>query len=179
MKKYRWIIISLLILISIVFLIKKCQKKVNHFTFPNTLIVQNNTSYERADTISMVILNRIFLVDTVKIYIYYMTNNRMDSKDVEVQAFIKRFSYEPHTYIIYLRKPPIDLTIERILSHELIHLKQMNDGELIELNDSINIYKGDTINLYRIKYEDRLYEKYAYKNEVEVRKKLDNLLYSK
>lgn len=155
-----------------------CRKKTpNRFTFPTTMSVTNNTTYPYADTISMVILNKIFGVDTMKINLYY-TPIDFSTTDIEVIGFIQKNIFQPHTYNIFLKKEPISVPLSDFLCHELIHLKQMEDGELIELGD-YNIYKNDTIYLNKVKYENRPYEIYAFKHQNEIRKKLKKLLYSK
>ena len=177
-KKILFIIIAVVALLAMIVFISTCKKKVpNRFTFPSTMVVNNNTEYPYADTISMVILNKIYSLDTMKINIYYSPID-FSTNDIEVVGFIKKNIFEPHSYMFFLKKPPISIPISEFLSHELIHLKQMEDGELIELGD-YNIYKNDTIYLNKVKYENRPYEIYAFKHQGDVRKKLKKLLYSK
>jgi len=170
--------IAIVTLLAVIVFITTCRKKIpNRFTFPSTMVVNNYTSYPYADTTTMVILNKIYGIDTMKINIYYSSVD-FSTDEIEVIGFIRKNIFEPHSYLFFLKKPPINTPLSEFLSHELIHLKQMEDGELIECVN-YNIYQNDTIYLNKVKYENRPYEIYAFNHQGDVRKKLNKLLYSK
>jgi hypothetical protein len=177
MKK-RWIIlltIIMMIAIIIISVVAHRERKFNHFIFPNTLIANNYTEYKRADTIAMVVINKIFMQDTIKLNIYYMTKE-MKKNEYEIQ---KNF-FEPHAYNIYIRKK-LTKSLKRLIIHDLIHLNQMEFDDLIPLvnDDTRIVYKGDTIDLYQTPYKYRWYEMEASLWEDNVLKNLNKLLYSK
>lgn len=175
MKKYLIILFVAIILIITFILIIKYQRPVNSFYFPNTLTVENNTHYDDIDILSMIILNKIFLYDTMNIKIYYFGIN-MDSEKIEIVGFIQKNPFEKHSYNIFVKKD-MNVNIKKFLSHELIHLKQMENGDLVQ-SEYYNIYKKDTIYFNKIKYEDRKYEMESFSEENIVYEKLNNLLYN-
>lgn len=180
MKKKYWLIIAVIIIGIILVILFYKKKEMNKFTFPITLNVNNYTQYKALDTISMVILNKELGFDTMNINLYYMVNNNISTDKIEVAAFIQKNPFEKHKYNIFINKDlnELNLTYGKLLSHELLHLYQMEKGELIQFADDV-IYKGDTIYFSKVKYEDRSYEKAAYKGQDSIGKKLNKLLYSK
>jgi hypothetical protein len=151
------------------------ERDKNHFTFPTTMDIRNYTKYKDADTIAMVISNKVFHYDTISIRIYYMSID-LSNEEYTVQAHIQKNTYVNHSYFIFLNKD-ITIPIERILSHEMIHLDQIEKGYLVQDGDGYSIYKKDTIYLLKTKYENRPYEIDAFKRENDVLKKVNNILY--
>jgi hypothetical protein len=180
MKKKYWLIIALIIIGLILVIIFYKKKEMNKFTFPITLSVRNYTQYKALDTISMVILNRELGIDTMDINLYYIVNNNISTDKIEIAAFIQKNPFEKHKYNIFINKDlnGLNLTYGKLLSHELLHLYQMEKNELIQFTDHV-IYRGDTIYFSTVKYDDRPYEKAAYKGQDSIEKKLNKLLYSK
>ena len=68
-------------------------------------------------------------------------------------------------------------SLEEILSHELIHIQQMENGDLIPLFNGKVIYKDELINLLDVDYDHRKYEIDAFKQEKIIYKQLIKLLY--
>jgi len=184
MKKPWLIAVAILLLIAIAIIIGvvvniRREKRINHFEFPSTIIANNYTQYKRADTLAMVILNKIFRYDTITLNIYNM-NKPMGTDEIEVAGFIQKNLYEPHTYNIFVKKSSLPISIKRFLSHELQHLDQMEIGDLIQLQDNTKIvYMGDTIYYSKVPYDKRYYEINASFNETATLKRLNHLLYSK
>jgi hypothetical protein len=179
--KNKWLIIVLVIIVifitTIIIININKEKHKNHFTFPESVEVNNFTDYNDVDTLVMIVLNKIFNYDTISIKIYYM-NADLNTDDIQIYAFIQKNPFRPHAYFIFLNKN-ISAPIDKILSHELIHLKQMESGELVQETTNYSIYNRDTIYFSKVKYFDRPYEIEAFKNENAVLHKLNNLLYSK
>jgi len=183
MKKSRWFFIVLaivaIIIVAIIIINIRREKRVNHFEFPPTMQVENYTKYKRADTLAMIILNKIFLFDTIKLNIYYM-NRDMSTDEREVAGFIQKNPFEPHSYNIFTKKGGLPISIKRFLSHELIHLEQMEMGDLIQFQDQIKIvFKGDTIYFSQVPYDERPYEIEAHLMDDSIEKGLNKLLYRK
>lgn len=185
MKNKGWFIIGAiiisLIVIIIIINIKQARKenRVNHFDFPNTMIVNNHTDYRRADTLAMIVLNKIYVYDIMTVNIYYM-NSDMGNDKFDVAGFIQKNPYKQHDYNIFIKKKTLPVSIKKFLSHELIHLNQMESGDLIQLQDNTKIiYKGDTISFFDVPYDKRPYEIEALTKEDKILKKINKLLYIK
>jgi len=183
MKKnwiYIFIVIVLIILGIVISIIINRHRKanVNRYEFPSTIVVENHTNYWYADTMVMIILNKIYHYDTMNVNIYYAPNTYNDS-GYELIGFISKLPYKKHSYEIFIKKNNLSLSIEDILSHELIHLYQMECGDLIPIDNFKTVYKGDTIYFSKVPYNKRKYEIYAFSNQDIIRKKLNSYLYSK
>lgn len=179
-KKWILIVLGIIAIIAIIIILTiRREKRINYFEFPSTIIANNYTQYKRADTLAMVILNKIFRYDTITLNIYNM-NKPMGSDEIEVAGFIQKNPYESHTYNIFVKKSSLPISIKRFLSHELQHLDQMEIGDLVQLQDDTKIvYKGDTIYYSKVPYDKRFYEIHAHLNETVTLKRLNYLLYSK
>lgn len=174
------IVIAIVLAIAVIIFFTTRKKKVmQQFTFPSTLVVSNNTHYKSADTLAMVILNRMYSYDTMRINIYYM-HGEMSAGGIDIAGYIQKSPFVPHTYNFFVMKTGLPVTMKSFLCHELIHLNQMEKGDLIEtLGSTKSVYKGDTINLLEVPYEARPYEIEAFSSAPSIKKKLNTLLYSK
>jgi len=152
------------------------KKNKNTFVFPNSIIVQNNTEYKSIDTLIMLSANKLFNYDTINIKVYYMQTSIVTTEDFIVYAYIQKDPNIDHSYILFLNRD-ISVSVEKIIAHEMVHLKQLEDGDLVQNSLGHVIYKGDSINLYKIKYNNRPYEIEAFKNESIIKNKLNHLLY--
>lgn len=182
-KKYKNILLIILIIISIIIaLILLIKKPVyNRFDFPPTITVNNHTNHKYADTIAMVIVNKIFNYDTITINIFKINNSQFKYvKDYIIYGHIIKNNPMERNYSIFL-VDELHIPLTLILSHELIHLDQFEKQELMHHdNDQTKmIYLGDIIDLKKTKYFDRLYEVDAFNRQGDIRKKLHKLLYKK
>lgn len=171
------LLIALGIVISIV-ITKRREARINRFEFPTTMVANNYTSHKYADTISLVILNKIYQYDTVNLNIYYAPKH-LSGDEYDIIGFIQRNPYQPHSYNIFVKNGTLPISIKRFLSHELIHLHQMEIGDLVQIDYTKIVYKGDTIYFSQVPYEKRLYEIEASLHENGIQKAVNKLLYSK
>jgi hypothetical protein len=184
MKKRGWLIFGVIIFLIIAFIIgaiifeARREKRINRFEFPSTMVVNNYTTHKRADTLAMVILNKIFEYDTIKLDIVYAPQN-LSNSEYEIVGFIQQNPFEPHTYMVFVKKGNLPISIKNFLSHELIHLQQMEIGDLVQIDQTKIVYQNDTIYFSEVPYDKRPYERDAYSRENGVRKKLNELLYRK
>jgi hypothetical protein len=180
--KNKWIFIIIpiiaIIIATIIFIIVHKEKHVNHFDFPITLKSHNYTNYERADTMTMIILNKILMYDTIEVNIYYMTSE-ISNNDIDVQAFIQKNPFVPHTYYLFIKKGSLTVPIDKILSHEMIHVEQMENGNLLEIGGDYFIFEGKTYQYTKVPYSQRPQEIEAFKKQDKILKELNTLLYSK
>lgn len=185
MKKKNIFIIGLTIfviisIITIFILIERSREKnVNSFEFPSSLVVNNYTDLKRVDTVSMVILNKIFEYDSIVLNIYYM-REEMKYNELEILGFIQKNPI-PHNYSVFLKKNSGKYQVMRFMSHELIHLDQMERGDLLTSINNYNyaVYKGDTIRYSIVKYKNRPFEIDAHSKDDSIYNKLFYLLFKK
>ncbi len=179
-KKQKIFVLVTILAISLIFFANKYSGIKNTFSFPKTLKAQNNTDYELADTAALVISDKILNLDTIDIQIFYMSPiwSRENANGFKVYGYTTKHLYKPHNYLIFLNAD-IDSKLFRVLAHEMIHIKQMETGNLISINDSICVFKNDTINLFNMECSKRPYEIEALNEETSVLIKLNKLLYTK
>jgi len=181
-KPWLLILIFLLLLafgiIIAIIVTKRREARINRFEFPTTMVAANYTSHRYADTIALVILNKIYQYDTIHVNIYKMTQG-MGNDQFEVAGFIQKVPFQAHSYNIFVKQGNLPISIKRFLSHELIHLHQMEMGDLVQIDYTKIVYKGDTIYFSQVPYEKRLYEIEANLHENSIQKALNKLLYSK
>lgn len=172
MKNKHWLIIIIIAFaIGIIVLISQFKQPSKQYVFPDTLTVYNHTDYQEMDTIAMLILDKVLNIDTAILYIYY-TPVSFDTENITIMGFVDKNQFTTHTYNIFCNKN-ITIPIEEFLSHELVHVDQMEKGLLVPVPGSgqtIMIYKGDTINLYKVPYNKRAYEVDAQHQSFEILK---------
>lgn len=180
MKKKWFILIGVGVLITVmVFLLVRRERNVNVYEFPNSIVVKNHTTQKNAETYSKIILNKIYKYDTIKLEIVYMFKD-LSSDNIDIAGWIQQNPYEPHTYMVFVKKGSLPISMKKFLSHELIHLHQMERGDLIQIpNKPMVIYKGDSIDFHHVPYKERAFEIEAFSTEKDILKKLNNFLYSK
>jgi len=183
MKKSWLVILIVILLIAVVITIAvvvnaRREKRINHFEFPSTMVVNNYTTHKRADTLAMVILNKIYDYDTINLNIFYAPKH-LSSNEYELIGFIQKNQFQPHSYNIFVKRGTLPVSIKSFLSHELIHLNQMETGELVQIDYVKIVHKGDTIYFSDVPYEERLYEIEAFGKEGNISRQLNKLLYSK
>lgn len=180
--KNKWIFIVLaiiaIIIATIIFVTVRKEKHITHFDFPTTIKAHNYTDYKRADTMVMVILNKILLYDTIEVNLYYMIAE-INNNNIDVQAFIQKNPFIPHTYYLFIKKGSLTVPMDQILSHEMIHVKQMESGDFIQSSNDGFIYKGKTYYYSKIPYNQRPQEIDAFNKQAKTLHELNNLLYSK
>jgi len=180
MKTKFFILIGVAVLITLaVILLVRREKNINVYEYPDTILVENHTKQKNADTYAKIILNKIYEYDTIKLDIVYMVKD-FSTTETEVAGWIQQNPYEPHTYMIFLKKGILPVSMKSFLSHELIQVHQMETGDLIQIpNEPMVIYKGDSIDFHQVPYKKRLFEIEALRTEISIKKKLNQLLYSK
>jgi hypothetical protein len=178
-KKSKLLISGIIIFILVIVAIKIYEhhrdKNINSFIFPETLKVNNYTNHKGADTLVLVILDKIFQLDTVNVNIIY-TPDKFDSSDFQLIAMITKEKYGLHNYTLFVKKNKY-FDVKECICHEMIHVDQMEQGDLIQIDNTKVVYKGDTIYFSETDYNDRDYEKEAFKETRNIKKQLNKLLY--
>lgn len=181
MKKIGKILIIIVFIIFIVGIIiiklyeRHRDNNVNSFTFPETLTANNYTDHRRADTLVMIVLHKIFEIDTANVNIIY-TPSRFDNYDFQLIAMINKENYGTHNYTLFVKKSKY-FNVKECICHEMIHLYQMEKGDLIPVDREKIVFKGDTIYFNEVPYDVRSYEKEAFEQTLKVKYQLNQYLY--
>jgi len=171
--KTKLIIGGVVLLLLIVLGIRSCKKEYLPQTFPKTLMVKNYTNNQRADTITMIILNKVMRYDTMTVNIYKLTD-MFDNGDMILNAHTVANPFEKHNYMIFMKDNLSTEDVKSTLSHELIHIKQMDDSKL-SVFDKGYVWNKDSFNFKNVTYESRPYEIEAFNGMTGVKIKLDKL----
>lgn len=171
-------VIFVLIVLGIILIQKKRDARpFNVYEFPSTLIVENTTNYNRADTIAMVLGNKILGLDTLNLMIVYIPDI-VNSGEMEFYGIVQMLPFKTNQFLILLNRKNMGLSrLKETLSHEFIHIDQYLRGDLILLSDYA-IWEGDTIFLDDAEYKERPFEKEAFTNQLIIKRKLEKLLYN-
>lgn len=175
--KLKLILIILLIIvlgITIYVLIPKEEKYFNKIELEKTTYVLNRTDQSFMDTIVYVGLTELNL-SPQSVLIRELTNDNLPKfqDNIELQAYIYGVN---HQYLIYIRKVNREKAIS-ILSHELIHLKQEEVGDMVRGTDFL-IWKGKKYTNETVPpYLEREWEIEAFENEKSLRDKINQALY--
>jgi hypothetical protein len=108
-----------------------------------------------------------------------MPKNMEKVGDIKIEAYVTKNPFIPHYYFIFLNRASNKSQLKKILSHEMIHIRQMEEGDLIQFapDDPIAIWKGDTINYLEVPYAQRPHEMEAHKLDDKIFKELDKVWY--
>ena len=171
--KTKLIIGGVVLLLLIVLGIRSCKKEYLPQTFPKTLMVKNYTNNQRADTITMIILNKVMRYDTMTVNIYKLTD-MFDNDDMILNAHTVANPFEKHNYMIFMKNDLSTEDAKSTLSHELIHIRQMEDCKL-SIFDKGYVWNKDSFNYKNVTYDSRPYEIEAFNSSSSVKSKLDKL----
>jgi hypothetical protein len=171
--KNKLIIGGAILLLLVVLCVRSCKKEYLPQTFPKTLMVKNYTNNQRADTVTMIILNKIMAYDTMTVNIYKLTD-MFDNGDIILNAHTVANPFEKHNYMIFMKNDLSYDEMKKTLAHELIHVKQMDNSNL-SIFEKGYVWNKDSFNYKNVTYESRPYEIEAYNNMTGVKIKLDKL----
>ena len=152
---------------------------MNKFTFPKEMVVENHTTHNGIDTISMVVLNKIMKFDTINVQIFNIKDGLFKDGNMDIMAYIEKVPFNKHKYVLFLAKDLKNNNVEDIISHEMVHIKQMENGYLVQPfpHENYTIYKNDTIYYLKIPYEIRPFEIEAVKEQKSFSNDLYKILY--
>jgi hypothetical protein len=149
------------------------QREFNKFYFPETLIVHNHTNNLKADTITMIILNKIMKYDDLTVEIYVL-KNIFDTHELIVLSKIEKNKFYKHNYKLYIKNELRFGTLVDVIAHEMVMIDQMETNKLQLLGDGY-VWKRDSAKYSRVEYYDRSYEVAAFKRQMDIVKQLKNL----
>jgi hypothetical protein len=170
------VLIILLIILILYKIFTYKEQSFNKFEFKSYNYVFNMTQIPYLDTIVHSGLQALDIDSVIVVIKPLIDKEVVIPGDLIVKAYIKGTGFQ---YIIFIDKLNRYESITT-LSHELIHLKQYYNKDLILLdNIKIPIWKGDTIDVKDYTYENRPWEKEAYNNQNKIASEMKLLLYNK
>ena len=156
---------------------KRDARPFNHYDFPETVMVTNGTEHDRADTIVMVLANKILGMDTIDVKVYYIPDV-VQQGEMEFYGIVQQLPFGEHKYLILLNKRMSLSNLKSTLSHEFVHIDQFERGDLIIYGNMYD-WEDEKGKLFSdIKYQDRPFEVEARKEQGKVVKELNKLLYN-
>jgi hypothetical protein len=173
-KKVIYIILIIVtIIVALIFLLKK-PKIVMTKTFKPTIEITNGTKFD-IDTTLLTIADKIMSLDTLEIHIYY-SQITMEKDGIIVNTFAQK-NPMPHSYTIFIGKNVSKGLINKVLAHEMAHVRQYESGLLIPQDNKTMIYKGDKYYLPEIPYEKRPFEIDAFNEQYQILSMLNRIVY--
>lgn len=168
-------IIIILIFVLVIFLKNQTDTPFKQIQLSSNNTVFNETDVSYIDTIVSTGLDKLQIKDAVVI-IKPITDDiiqklRQSESTLEFKAFIIGKNGQ---YNIYITNLPRHLNLE-VLSHELIHLQQTEDNQLIKGTKNI-MWKGIEYSP-EVPYNDRPWEIDAYKRQSILLNEIKNSLY--
>lgn len=153
------------------------KKTPKTWTFGDMPVVKwyaNVKSKYDLETVCKIILTEILHLPNIELQV--VTNDRLvkkfDTKDVEMQALLDGYP-AMHRYVLHLRGK-LQIDILEIISHEMVHLKQYETGNL-RLEGTTFIWKGQKYE--NTEYWDRPWEKEARNEQYNIEKQVKKLYY--
>lgn len=173
---YKWIA-CILILALIIWQLSKNKKSFNRVNIQTTNIVSNQTDRNYLDSIVYVGLNELNL-DSVVVTIKDIDGNVKENFNSNLKLKAEIIG-KARRYFIFLDEMGRDEAI-KVLSHELIHLKQRSDNRYIANIDNIVWDKKvlDVSEVNSMIYEERPWEAEAFAKQNELENKIRKVLYS-
>jgi predicted metallopeptidase len=138
--------------------------------------ITNFSSHRYVDTVVSVGLDLLNIKDnyvTIRDVPEQIVESFKQQNDMDLGASIIGAKDQ---YIIYINKMS-KTTSTKIISHELIHLEQYDSDRLRVIGNGVVMWEGREINVLDIPYNDRPWEKEAFKRQDDLEKKLLEKLY--
>jgi hypothetical protein len=182
-NKTRNTIMVIVLLLTLLGLLIYFSSKIEHSNF-NTInfdddstIVYNKTGIQYYDTIIKVGLHELGIknIEITVDVVPETSQKKFEQQGGEkLVAHLREYLGNYFLFII-----PNDRNTQiNVIAHELIHLKQYEEKDLIYENNVLT-WKGVQYDLYQNLYNDRPWEDDAYSKELELETKIKNVLYSK
>lgn len=178
MKKIFKIIGIVLLIILFIFLLFKIitykEKSFSHIKIDDKYKIVNATKTNYLDTIVYAGLKSID-IDSVNVAIISIDRVKKcidkENDDIQIKAFVVGHD---NIYQIYIGDYSKRVSIS-IISHEIVHIKQYYNKKLIDIGNNTFIWERDTTNV--MNYNDRPWEKEAFKEQKDIENKMIDILY--
>jgi len=179
-KKF-WIVLAIVAVVSlIVWLIvwqnKRDDRPFNQYDFPETINITNTTDHDRADTMCMVLANKILDLDTLNMIIVYIPEV-INEGEMEFFGIVQHIPFKTNQFVLLLNPKMSMSSLMETLSHEFVHIGQYIYGDL-EVYPKYAKYAGDSIVFADVMYHNRTFEIEAFSQQSRINKELKRLLWN-
>lgn len=165
------VILSLLLIFFVITGIKAEEKPFNQIelSYKNAINNFENPSYY--DTILQVGLDNMG-IEGVIVNVMRLSDGAKSQFDGELKAHVR---YVGDNFYLFIDEMDREDAIT-VISHEIIHMQQYISGDLV-FNGTNVIWLGEEISLNAKDYEDRPWERDAYKRESDLAKNVTQILW--
>jgi hypothetical protein len=180
-KWLKWLLIIVgvaIVALIAYFIIRQTIREEAVLTFPDTIVVHNNTGLE-VERVSKALSHYVFGFDTLEVMIIKMPEHMETVGDMDLLAYVTKNPFIEHKYVVFLSSKVKSSNLKKVLSHEFVHIKQMEEKRLIQFppDELKAIWEGKEIDYTKIPYEKRPHEIDAHKQDGKIYNELDNILY--
>lgn len=170
--------ISILLLGLIFFLLNKQNKEqyFNPIELSENNGIVNFSKHNYVDTVVSIGLDVLNIKNnyvTIRDVPEQIVENFKKQNDMDLGASIIGTNDQ---YIIYINELS-RITSTKIISHELIHLEQYDSGRLRVISSGVVLWEGKEMNVLDIPYNERPWEKEAFRRQDDLEKKILEKLY--
>lgn len=162
-------------LFFILYILNKKELAFNKIELSNANVVMNHSGIQFMDTVVSVGLAELN-ISGVYVIVKKMSSDKVrniiNGETLHLNAYIIGGRNQ---YIIYINNLSRYTSIP-VISHELIHLKQLRDNELTIFTNNYVKWKSDTLNSLDMKYNERPWEIEAHSLGNELSKKIKSVL---
>jgi hypothetical protein len=152
---------------TFVFLLFSCDnktEKIKYVASENSNNVVNVTKWDEVDTHTQFALDKLN-IDGVSLVITHIPDKILqqyeNENDVDLEGFIVEISL--NRFQILLNKDLNNVSLRRVVYHEMIHLKQVTSGRLITCNIELIEFDKESYYVDYVPYRYRPWEMEAYK----------------
>jgi len=173
-KKFWWIIIGVVVVIILLILLIPKKKLVSFdgFEFPETVKVENSTDY-KIDTISMILANKVFEWDSLRLILFYLPE--LDNDEVEFKGIVQQLPFVQNSYLLLLNRNLGFDEVLTVLSHEFIHIEQYKTKRLV-VSGKEYWWEGE-YGVFDSYDTSRPFEVEAFSGQSKVKKELKKIIY--
>lgn len=166
------IIIALLLLFYLIFTYK--EEPFKEYEFGNDNLISNRAEIQYLDTITHVGMD-ILGIKNHMVLIKNQDKAINLGNDLETEAYVLNRNNQS---VIYIKKVGSRNNNIKVISHELIHILQHINGDLVQLGNKQVMWKGELIeNGYDIEYHKRPWEEDAFRRGKELEYDIKEILY--
>jgi len=151
------------------------KRKMNEIVVPDDIEVIDYTGFENVTPIVSALANKIFGYERLRIRVFPLSNI-FQSDTVDYWGITRRAVDRDASYSIFLNKKIGPYKLRKTLSHEFVHVDQMEKREL-QITGSQYLWKGESGDMLKVKYNDRPFEIDAMRRQKKVLRDLNRILY--
>ena len=155
-----------LVIISCLISLNLSSQKLIKINLDNNNVINNITEYNVG--VHLIALIEIFELKNISINLVYLPGNYQTQNRFFIHGLVKKI--DNNTYSIYIQRYVSRFDIIMILCHEFVHIKQYDNGRLIQYGNKMMFDGIEYDNTYS--YKNLPFEKEAFKAQGKIYKQL-------